>query len=68
MVKLRHGSVPLNESPDCQTGRKKDICMRKNGNIPTVAEQRKYMVLDVNAAKRIALFWLQSAQLENSVD
>lgn len=42
--------------------------MRKNGNIPTVAEQRKYMVLDVNAAKGIALFWLQSAQLENSVD
>ena len=42
--------------------------MRKNGNIPTVAEQRKYMVLDVNAAKRIALFWLQSVQLENSVD
>ncbi len=33
-----------------------------------MAEQRKYMVLDVNAAKRIALFWLQSAQLENSVD
>lgn len=26
------------------------------------------MVLDVNAAKHIALFWLQSAQLENSVD
>lgn len=26
------------------------------------------MVLDVNAAKRIALFWLQTAQLENSVD
>jgi DNA modification methylase len=42
--------------------------MRKNGNIPSVAEQRKYMVLDVNAAKRIALFWLQNAQLENSVD
>lgn len=42
--------------------------MRKNGNIPTVAEQRKYLVLDVSAAKRIALFWLQSAQLENSVD
>lgn len=36
--------------------------------MPTVAEQRKYMVLDVNAAKRIGLFWLQSAQLENSVD
>ena len=33
-----------------------------------MAEQRKYMVLDVNAAKRIALFWLQGAQLENSVD
>lgn len=42
--------------------------MRKNGNIPTVAEQRKYMVLDVNAAKHIALFWLQNAQLENSVE
>ena len=54
--------------PNCKTGKKKVIRMRKNGNIPTVAEQRKYMVLDVNAAKHIALFWLQSAQLENSVD
>lgn len=42
--------------------------MRKNGDGPTVAEQRKYMVLDVQAAKRIALIWLQSAQLENSVE
>lgn len=42
--------------------------MRKNGDGPTVAEQRKYMVLDVQAAKHIALIWLQSAQLENSVD
>src|SRR5579863_1945691 len=41
--------------------------MRKNGNTPTVAEQRKYMVLDVSAAKRIALIWLQTAHLENSI-
>src|SRR5690348_6100230 len=68
MVKWRHSSVILSKSPISQAGRKKVICMRKNGNIPTVAEQRKYMVLDVNAAKRIALFWLQTAQLENSVD
>lgn len=42
--------------------------MRKNGDGPSVAEQRKYMVLDVQAAKRIALIWLQSVQLDNSVD
>ncbi|HLL80943.1 MAG TPA: site-specific DNA-methyltransferase [Ktedonobacteraceae bacterium] len=42
--------------------------MRKNGDGPTVAEQRKYMVLDVQAAKHIALIWLQSVQLDNSVD
>ncbi len=38
--------------------------MRKNFS---VAEQRKYSVLDVNAAKQIALIWLQAAQLENVV-
>ena len=42
--------------------------MRKNVDTPTVAEQRNYMVLDVSAAKRIALIWLQSAQLEKAVD
>ncbi len=42
--------------------------MKKNVGSPTVAEKRKYMVLDVSAAKRIALVWLQSARLENSVD
>lgn len=42
--------------------------MRKNGDGPTVAEQRKYMVLDVEAAKQIASIWLQSAQLENSIN
>jgi DNA modification methylase len=41
--------------------------MRKNGDGPTVAEQRKYMVLDVESAKQIASIWLQSAQLENSI-
>ncbi len=38
--------------------------MRKN---TTVAEQRNYSVLDVNAAKQIALIWLQAAQLENVI-
>jgi DNA modification methylase len=42
--------------------------MKKNGDGPTVAEQRRYLVLDVQAAKKIASIWLQSAQLENSVD
>jgi hypothetical protein len=42
--------------------------MRKNGDGPTVAEQRKYLVRDVEAAKQIASIWLQSAQLENSVN
>ncbi len=34
----------------------------------TVAEQRKYSVLDVAAAKQISLVWLHRAQLENVVD
>ncbi len=34
----------------------------------TVAEQRKYSVLDVAAAKQISLVWLQQAQLENAID
>jgi len=38
--------------------------MRKN---VTVAGQRNYSVLDVNAAKQIALIWLQAAQLENVI-
>ena len=33
----------------------------------TVAQQRNYRVLDVRAAKEIALLWLQAAQLENVV-
>ena len=35
---------------------------------PTVAEQRKYSVLDVQGAKRVALMWLQDALLENAID
>ncbi len=42
--------------------------MKRNMDTPTVAEQRKYAVLDVQAAKRIALIWLQSAKLENSIE
>lgn len=34
----------------------------------TVAEQRNYRVLDVRAAKQVALTWLQQADLENAVD
>lgn len=37
-------------------------------NTPTVAEQRKYSVLNVNTAKQVALLWLQAAELENVVD
>ena len=36
-------------------------------SVPSVAEQRNYRVVDVNAAKQIALVWLQKAQLENAV-
>jgi len=36
-------------------------------NTLTVAEQRNYNVLDVNAAKQIALIWLNAAELENAV-
>jgi DNA modification methylase len=35
---------------------------------PTVAEQRKYSVLDVNAAKQVSLVWLQAAELENAIE
>jgi len=42
--------------------------MRKNTDVPSVAKQRKYAVLDVNAAKQIALVWLQKARLEHSVN
>src|SRR5512135_2160779 len=41
--------------------------MKKDIDVPTVAEKRNYMVLDVSAAKQIVLVWLQSLQLENSV-
>jgi len=42
--------------------------MKKGTEFPTVAEKRNYMVLDVAAAKKIALLWLQAAKLENAVD
>lgn len=42
--------------------------MKKDLDTPTVAAKRNYGVLDVSAAKRIALLWLQSAQLENAID
>ncbi|HLG64450.1 MAG TPA: site-specific DNA-methyltransferase [Ktedonosporobacter sp.] len=42
--------------------------MRKDIGTPTVAERRKYMVLDVSAAKQIASIWLRSIELENAVD
>jgi len=42
--------------------------MKKGAEFPTVAEKRNYMVLDVAAAKKIALLWLQAAKLENAVD
>jgi DNA modification methylase len=35
---------------------------------PTVARQRKYNVLNVKAAKRVAAFWLKRADLENAID
>jgi DNA modification methylase len=34
----------------------------------TVAAKRKYTVLDVKSAKKVAAFWLQRAQLENAID
>jgi DNA modification methylase len=33
----------------------------------TVAEQRKYAVLDVKSAKQVAVFWLRQARLENVI-
>ena len=36
-------------------------------SVQSVAEQRNYRVVDVNAAKQIALVWLQKAQLENVI-
>jgi hypothetical protein len=42
--------------------------MKKNLDSPSVAEQRKYAVLDVQSAKHITLIWLQAAKLEHSVD
>lgn len=41
--------------------------MRRNAETPSVAKKRKYAVLDVNAAKHIALVWLQKVNLEHSV-
>lgn len=34
---------------------------------PTIAEQRNYNVLDVNAAKQISILWLQKIELENVI-
>lgn len=36
-------------------------------NSRTVAERRKYSVLDVQAAKQVSLVWLRRAELENAV-
>jgi DNA modification methylase len=35
---------------------------------PTVAQGRKYAILDVQAAKRVALLWLQKTQLDNAIE
>jgi len=37
-------------------------------NKKTVAERRKYRVIDVQAAKQVARVWLEQAALENAVD
>jgi DNA modification methylase len=34
----------------------------------TVAQKRKYTVLDVKSAKKVAVFWLQRAKLENAIE
>jgi len=34
----------------------------------TVAEKRKYNVLDVKSAKKVASFWLERAKLENAIE
>jgi len=34
----------------------------------TVAKKRKYNVLDVKSAKKVATFWLQRAKLENAIE
>ena len=34
----------------------------------TVATKRKYTVLDVKSAKKVATFWLQRAKLENAIE
>jgi DNA modification methylase len=35
---------------------------------PTVTQQRKYSILDVKSAKKVALFWLERANLQNAID
>ncbi|MCC6300996.1 MAG: site-specific DNA-methyltransferase [Anaerolineales bacterium] len=35
---------------------------------PTVATKRKYNVLDVKSAKKVAAFWLERAKLEKAID
>jgi len=37
-------------------------------NRTTVAEKRKYNVLDVKSAKKVASFWLERAKLENAIE
>jgi len=34
----------------------------------TVATKRKYNVLDVKSAKKVASFWLERAKLENAIE
>ena len=44
------------------------IGVREMPRRATVAEQRKYAVLDVQSAKEVASGWLENAQLQNAVD
>jgi len=37
------------------------------GRKPTVAERRKYSVLDVRSAKQVSTIWLQKAQLQKAI-
>ncbi len=60
---LSNGSLPFMEEPNA---------LEKNGRekqgAPTVAEQRKYTVLNVNTAKQVAFVWLQAAELANAIE
>lgn len=37
-------------------------------NKTTISEQRKYKLLDVKAAKKVSLFWLERANLQNAIE